>query len=45
MLIAFLALAPLDKEGDVSFILDKNKVERAAERMRVEAARYTGAGQ
>ena len=42
VLIAFLALAPLDKEGDVSFILDKNKAERAAERMRVETARYTG---
>jgi lipopolysaccharide export system protein LptC len=42
VLIAFLALAPLDKSGDVSFILDKNKAERAAERMRVETARYTG---
>jgi lipopolysaccharide export system protein LptC len=42
VLIAFLALAPLDKNGDVSFILDKNKAERAAERMRVETARYTG---
>jgi lipopolysaccharide export system protein LptC len=42
VLIAFLALAPLDKNGDVSFILDKNKAERAPERMRVEAARYTG---
>ena len=42
VLIAFLALAPLDKEGDVSFILDKNKAERAPERMRVETARYTG---
>ena len=42
VLIAFLALAPLDKEGDVSFILDKNKAERAPERMRVDAARYTG---
>ena len=42
VLIAFLALAPLDKEGDVSFILDKNKVDSAPERMRVEAARYTG---
>ena len=42
VLIAFLALAPLDKEGDVSFILDKEKAERAPERMRVEAARYTG---
>ena len=42
VLIAFLALAPLDKDGDVSFILDKNKVDSAPERMRVEAARYTG---
>ena len=42
VLIAFLALAPLDRSGDVSFILDKNKVASAPERMRVEAARYTG---
>ena len=42
MLIAVLVLAPLDKKGDVSFILDKKKVENAPERMRVEAARYTG---
>jgi len=39
---ALLLLAPFDKRGDVSFILDKNKVEEAEERMRVEAARYTG---
>jgi len=42
LLIAVLMLAPLDKKGDVSFILDKKKVENAPERMRVEAARYTG---
>ena len=42
MLIAVLALAPLDKHGDVSFILDKKKVENAPERMRVETARYVG---
>src|SRR5438067_10482961 len=42
VLIAVLALAPLDKKGDVSFILDKKKVQSAPERMRVEAARYTG---
>ena len=42
-LIAILALAPLDKQGDVSFILDKKKVENAPERMRVETARYVGA--
>jgi lipopolysaccharide export system protein LptC len=40
--IAVLALAPLDKKGDVSFILDKKKVQSAPERMRVEAAQYTG---
>jgi lipopolysaccharide export system protein LptC len=42
ILIAILALAPLGKKGDVSFILDKKKVENAHERMRVEEARYTG---
>ena len=42
VLLAVLALAPLDKKGDVSFILDKKKVQSAPERMRVEAARYTG---
>jgi len=42
VLIAFLALAPLDREGDVSFILDKNQVDNAPERMRVEEARYVG---
>jgi lipopolysaccharide export system protein LptC len=41
-LIAILAFAPLDKEGDASFILDKNQVDNAPERMRVEAARYVG---
>jgi len=42
VLIAVLMLAPLDKQGDVSFILDKKKVDSAPERMRVEAARYSG---
>jgi lipopolysaccharide export system protein LptC len=42
VLIAVLAMAPLDKQGDVSFILDKKKVDNAPERMRVEAARYVG---
>jgi lipopolysaccharide export system protein LptC len=41
-LILLLAIAPFDKRGDVSFILDKNKVEEAKERMRVEKARYVG---
>lgn len=42
VLIAVLALAPLGKHSDVSFILDKKKVQNAKEAMRVEAARYTG---
>jgi len=42
VLVAVLALAPLDKHGDVSFILDKKKVENAPERMRVEQAKYVG---
>ena len=29
IVIAFLAMAPLDRRGDVSFILDKKKVENA----------------
>lgn len=42
VLLVILALAPLDRKGDVSFILDKKKVDSAPERMRVEQARYTG---
>ena len=42
ILIAILVFAPLDKKGDVSFILDKKKVQNAPERMRVETARYVG---
>lgn len=41
-LLLLLAVAPFDKRGDVSFILDKNKVDEAKERMRVESARYVG---
>ncbi|HEY9554151.1 LPS export ABC transporter periplasmic protein LptC [Allosphingosinicella sp.] len=42
VLMAYLALAPLSKNQEISFILDKNKVAVAKERMRVEAARYRG---
>jgi lipopolysaccharide export system protein LptC len=42
VLVAVLAFAPLEKRGDVSFILDKKKVQSAQERMRVESARYVG---
>ena len=41
-LLVILAIAPFDKRGDTSFMFDKNKVDAAQERMRVEAARYTG---
>lgn len=37
----FLAL-PLAKQQEVSFILDKKDVSRAEERMKIEAARYSG---
>jgi lipopolysaccharide export system protein LptC len=43
VLLAFLAIAPFGGGGDVSFILDKNEVENAPERMRVDQARYVGA--
>lgn len=42
VLSAFLVMAPLFKPGDVSFVLDKNKVEVAKERMRLQAATYRG---
>lgn len=42
VLVILLAIAPFEKRGDVSFILDKNKVDEARERMRVEQARYVG---
>jgi len=41
--LLLLAIAPFDRRGgDVSFILDKKGVDKAAERMRIETARYTG---
>lgn len=42
MLLAYLALAPLRKGPEISFILDKSKVDFAQERMRVQSARYRG---
>ena len=42
VLVLMLAIAPFERRGDVSFILDKNKVAEARERMRVERARYVG---
>lgn len=43
VLAAFLVMAPLFAGGDVSFVFDKNKVDVAQERLKIEAARYTGA--
>lgn len=39
---AFLAVAPLTMGGDVSFVLDKKKVEMAKERLRIQSALYRG---
>ncbi len=41
-LAAFLVLAPLTTGGDVSFLLDKNKVDMASERLRIDSAVYRG---
>jgi lipopolysaccharide export system protein LptC len=42
LLAAYLVLAPLKRDKEISFILDKNKVDTAKERMRVQSARYQG---
>ena len=42
VLAAFLVMAPIYSGGDVSFVLDKNKVEVARERMKLQAAQYRG---
>ena len=42
VLTAFLVMAPLTMAGDVSFVLDKNKVEVAKERLKLQSAKYRG---
>jgi len=42
ILAAFLVLAPLVAGGDVSFVLDKNRVDMASERLNIRAAQYRG---
>ena len=42
VVLAFLAFAPLEDKQEVSFLLDKTKVEHAEERMKVESAQYRG---
>lgn len=43
VLSAFLVVAPLLMSGDVSFVLDKNKVDISPERLRIDSAEYRGA--
>ena len=42
LVLAFLALVPLEERDEVSFLVDKNKLSQAEERMKVEAAQYRG---
>ena len=42
VLAAFVVVLPLYSGGDVSFLLDKKKVEVAKERLRVQSASYKG---
>src|SRR5687768_13170988 len=42
ILLSYLAVAPLTRSQEISFILDKTKVDVASERMRVQTARYQG---
>lgn len=39
---AFLVVAPFTHEGEVSFVLDKNQVDTASERLKVVEALYRG---
>lgn len=41
-LVAFMALAPLTPRGEISFLLDKNRVDIAANRVQVTEAMYRG---
>jgi lipopolysaccharide export system protein LptC len=42
VLLAYLFLTPLSKNREISFLLDKNKVAAAEERMKVQSAQYRG---
>lgn len=42
VLAAFLVMAPLTMGGDASFVLDKDKVDVARERLKVTSAQYRG---
>ena len=42
VVLAFLFFSPLEEKPAVSFLLDKNKVDSAEERLKVSAAQYRG---
>ncbi len=42
LVLAFLALVPLEQRKEASFLVDKNKLDPSQERMKVEAAQYRG---
>jgi lipopolysaccharide export system protein LptC len=42
IVLIILAVAPFEQRSEVGFILDKDKVDKAQERMRVDNARYSG---
>lgn len=42
VLLAYMLLSPLSEKKEVSFLLDKSKVETAKERLKVESAQYRG---
>lgn len=42
MLFAFMVLAPLSPRGEISFLLDRNRVAVIEDRLRVEGAMYRG---
>jgi lipopolysaccharide export system protein LptC len=42
LVLAFMALVPLEDRKEISFLLDKNKVDQAQERLKVEFAQYRG---
>lgn len=42
LLLAYLLLSPLSKEKEISFLLDKNKVDAARERLKTQKAEYRG---
>jgi lipopolysaccharide export system protein LptC len=42
VLLAYLLLSPLSEEREISFLLDKDKVDLARERLKVQSAQYRG---